>query len=56
MKQFLILSTILCSFMGCSSKTSLDGFHFKGENNDQNAVVNPFVFNGYTNYWQNVYR
>ena len=56
MKQFSIFSITLCLIMGCSSKSSLDSFHFKDENNDKTAVVNPFTFNGYTTYWQDVYR
>ena len=55
MKQFLIFSITLCFFMGCSSKTSLDSFHLKDENHGKNAIANQFVFNGYTNYWQNTY-
>ena len=42
--------------MGCTSKTSLDNFQIKDENNGKKAIVNPFAFNGYTNYWQDSYR
>ena len=55
MKQSLIFFITLCLLTGCSSKTSLDRFHFR-EENEKNAIVNPFTFNGYTEYWQNVYR
>jgi len=54
MKKSLIITTLIL-IMGCSSKTSLDSFHFK-EENEKNAIVNPFSFNGYTNYWQDSYR
>ena len=54
MKQFLLFCTLLSLIVGCSSKTSLNSFQLKDENN-QNAVVNQFTFNGYTNHWQDVY-
>ena len=56
MKQFLISFTTLCFIAGCSSNTSLDGFQITNENTGKNAVVNPFAFNGYTNYWQDTYQ
>jgi hypothetical protein len=46
---------MLFLIMGCSSKISLDSFHFKDENKTT-AIVNQFTFNGYTNHWQNVYQ
>ena len=55
MKHFLIFS-VICLVAGCSSKTSLDSFQIKGDTFDKNAIANPFTFNGYTNYWQDVYR
>ena len=41
--------------MSCSN-TSIDGFHLKNENGEANTIVNPSIFNGYTNYWQNSYN
>ena len=56
MKNLLIITTLFFIFVGCTSKTSLDGFRFNDEKNGNNTITNPFTFNGYTNYWQDVYR
>jgi len=55
MKNYLII-TVLLLIAGCSSDTSIDGFQAKDDNKGELAVVNPFTFNGYTNYWQDTYR
>ena len=54
MKRIILYSLTLGLLMGCSGST-LDSFRYKTENKDKNAVVNPFSFNGYTNYWQDSY-
>jgi len=53
--RILFYYITLCIVMGCSSRTSLDSFQLNDENSGGNAVTNTFTFNGYTNYWQNVY-
>ena len=55
MKQFIIFITVSCLIASCSSDTSLNGFRVKDESK-KSAIVNQFVFNGYTNHWQNVYQ
>lgn len=55
LKHAIVLCIMSFLIMGCSSKTSLDNFQFK-DNDNAKAIVNQFAFNGYTNYWQNVYQ
>lgn len=55
LKHAIVLCIISFLIMGCSSKTSLDNFQFKDDNNAK-AIVNQYAFNGYTNHWQNVYQ
>jgi hypothetical protein len=62
MKTFLknhLLLTVLLSMFLCSTANSqtLDGYKYNGSFNPaENAVTTNFQFNGYTNYWHDVYR
>lgn len=55
LKHTVVLCAILFLIMGCSSKTSIDSFQFKDDTGSK-SIVNQFAFNGYTNYWQDVYQ
>jgi hypothetical protein len=49
----LVLSAVLLSLAGCSG-SFLDKFKNMGMESVK-AIENDFIFNGYTNHWQNVY-
>jgi hypothetical protein len=53
-----ILTALLCfSLTGAGLSQGLDGYKYNGAFNPaENAVTTNFQFNGYTNYWHDIYR
>ena len=62
MKTFLrkhhLLTVVLSVLLGITaSSQNLDGYKYNGSfNPSANAVTTHFQFNGYTNYWHDIYR
>jgi len=57
-KSFYILLFLLCGFSVLKSQAqNLDAFRYNGNSQpDKNIVTDQFQFNGYTNYWHDIYR
>ena len=62
MKNFLkkwnaLTAIALALISGTAYGQNLDGYKYNGSfNPDENAVVTKFQFNGYTNYWHDIYH
>ena len=57
-KKHCILTTLVLTLIsGITYAQNLDDYKYNGSfNPDENAVTTNFQFNGYTNYWHDIYR
>jgi hypothetical protein len=56
-KCYAMPALALALISGTAYGQNLDGYKYNGSfNPDENAVVANFQFNGYTNYWHDIYR
>jgi 5S rRNA maturation endonuclease (ribonuclease M5) len=58
LKKYCALPALaLALISGIANGQNLDGYKYNGSfNPDENAVTTNFQFNGYTNYWHDIYR
>jgi len=56
-KYYALPALALALISGTAYGQNLDGYKYNGSfNPDENVVVTNFQFNGYTNYWHDIYR
>ena len=56
-KHYIKLALLLVLISSITYAQNLDGYKYTGSfNPDENAVTTNFQFNGYTNYWHDIYR
>ncbi len=56
-KCYALPALALALISGTAYGQNMDGYKYNGSfNPDENAVVANFQFNGYTNYWHDIYR